>query len=215
MGDSQSQKAGDNSTQVQAAGNVSITVGLSYADFKLALAGERERIVEQVWERAQEMIKEAGVPPGPVPLKTTVPLLQQASLEEDEGLQERWAALLANAASGQRFLSRMPAFINFLRDLSPDDAEVLDALYSAAYQACDEQGYLCDDDLAVFSHLDIYAIQDRVHADVSQVLLGNLRRLGLITSKESDSRPAAYGLTYLGAEFMLACKKPHPRSPIE
>jgi hypothetical protein len=97
VGDSQSQKAGEGSTLIQAGGNVSI--GLSYADVKGIIAGERERIVERVWNRAQEMLEDAGLQPGPVPLKTLVPLLQYASLEDDKSLQERWANLLANAAA--------------------------------------------------------------------------------------------------------------------
>jgi hypothetical protein len=124
----QEQCAGDNSTQVQAAGSVSITVGLSYADVKLAIAEERERIVEQVWARAQEMLRQAGVQPGPVPLKIIVPLLQYASLEQDADLQERWAALLAN--SSHPSYSVQPSFPDILRQLAPADARFLDAIFA-------------------------------------------------------------------------------------
>src|ERR1051326_8621250 len=93
MGASQSQKAGDGVTQAMAGRDVNITqnlIGLSYADVKLMIAEDREHNIEQVWARAQEMLREAGVQPGPVPLKTLVPLLQYASIEEDEYLQAQW-----------------------------------------------------------------------------------------------------------------------------
>lgn len=126
---SQSQKAGEGSTLIQAGGNVQITAGLSYADAKGMIAEERERIVHQVWDRVQEMVRQAGVHPGPMPLKTIVPLLQYCSLEEDQDLQERWAALLANSAHPEQAAHVQPSFPDILRQLSSLDAKFLDAIY--------------------------------------------------------------------------------------
>jgi hypothetical protein len=123
MGDSQSQKAGERSTLIQAGGNV--TIGLSYADVKLMILEEREQIVQHVWERAQEMLREAGIQPGPVPMNTFIPLLQNASLEEDPFLQERWSALLANTSQGRV----LPAFPDILRQLTRTEAIFLDRIY--------------------------------------------------------------------------------------
>jgi hypothetical protein len=142
MGSSQSQKAGDKSTQIQAGGDATVInnhFGLSYADVKLAIAEERERIGQQVWDRAQEMLREAGVQPRPVPLKTIVPLLQCASLEEDGDHQERWAALLANAsATGPAKVHN--SFNEVLRQLSPREARFLDHLYDSAVEGWESSG---------------------------------------------------------------------------
>lgn len=53
----------------------------------------------QLLKRVQEMIAEAGFEPRRVPDNISIPLLNGAALEDDESLQERWAALLANASS--------------------------------------------------------------------------------------------------------------------
>jgi Abortive infection alpha len=127
VGDSQSQKAGEGSTLIQAGGNVSI--GLSYADVKGLIAEERERIVQQVWERAQEMLREAGIEPGPVPMKTLIPLLQYASLEDEGCLQERWAALLANAANPVQDPGKRVIHVSLLKELSAIEVRFLDTLY--------------------------------------------------------------------------------------
>src|SRR5581483_8884885 len=63
----------------------------------------RQRVTTQIKTiiRANEMLRDAGLPPHAVSLKVLVPLLDGASLESDDDptMAERWAALLANAAS--------------------------------------------------------------------------------------------------------------------
>jgi hypothetical protein len=142
MDGSQSQKAGDNSTQMQARRDATVVnnyFGLSYADVKLAIAEERERIVQHVWDLAQKMLREAGAQPRPVPLKIIVALLQCASLEEDGDLQERWAALLANAsATGPAKVHE--SFSEVLRQLSPRESRFLDHLYDLAVKGWESSG---------------------------------------------------------------------------
>jgi hypothetical protein len=209
MGDSQSQKAGDHSTQVQAAGNVSITVGLSYADFKLAMAEERERIVEQVWERAQEMLREAGVQPGPVALKTLIPLLQAASMEEDRFLQDRWAALLANAATLGHCSDIRASFVAILADLSSRDVLLLEACYDFAVTEMASRNKQDVTEVGLghpgtlLRRVAPLAEQDII-PNLSYSSVDNIRRLGLI---DSYSRfKDAYHFTSLGVEFIEACR---------
>lgn len=52
-------------------------------------------------EELKSMCDEAGIEPTKVPLKTLVPLLEGASLEEDDDFQKRWAALPGSLASLQ------------------------------------------------------------------------------------------------------------------
>ena len=62
-----------------------------------------------------------------VKLNTLVPLLEAGSLNEDEGMAERWAALLAHAADpGEEEVP--PSFPAILQQMSPDEARLLDAL---------------------------------------------------------------------------------------
>jgi hypothetical protein len=63
-----------------------------------------------------------------------VPLLEGGSLEEDESMAERWAALLANATDPDA-PDVPPAFPDVLRQLSTDDARLLDHMVSAPAQS--------------------------------------------------------------------------------
>jgi hypothetical protein len=52
--------------------------------------------------------------------------LQGAAIEEEEELHTKWSALLANAASSDKV---HPSYIEILKQLTPDDARLLDRLY--------------------------------------------------------------------------------------
>lgn len=49
-------------------------------------------------EKAEKMVQDAGFNPNVVPLKILFPVLDAASMEEDEDIHTMWAALLANAS---------------------------------------------------------------------------------------------------------------------
>jgi hypothetical protein len=84
----------------------------------------------QILKRATEYAQDAGIDPQTVDLKVLTPLLEQAANEEDEQMADRWAALLANAASADS-TEVSPSFPNVLARLSPMDAKVLDAIHHA------------------------------------------------------------------------------------
>lgn len=119
---------GGASTLIQAGEKVQITMGVSYEELDRRIHARRRGLAQEVLTKAQEMIREALVQPAPVPMKTVVPLLEYASLEEDEYLREKWAAMLANAAvsSGKVHAS----FAEVLRQLTPRGVLFLDALFT-------------------------------------------------------------------------------------
>lgn len=53
----------------------------------------------RLYIRTMEKLKALGVTPQRVPLKLLFPIIENASVEEDDDLQDRWASLLANAAN--------------------------------------------------------------------------------------------------------------------
>jgi len=65
-------------------------------------------------KKAERMVQDAGFTPKAVPIKLLFPLLESASLEENEDLHTMWAALLANAASSDAEVVQ-PGFIAILR----------------------------------------------------------------------------------------------------
>ena len=73
-------------------------------------------------EKTKRILKDAGLNPGPVPTRLLLPILDACSVEDNNDLQERWAALLASA-SQEADLS--PSFIETLKQLTPEEANIL------------------------------------------------------------------------------------------
>src|SRR5688500_11879093 len=59
----------------------------------------RSRNVLLVAARAEQLLNAKGLQAHEVPLRTLLPLLESAANEDDPELQEKWAALLASAAT--------------------------------------------------------------------------------------------------------------------
>jgi len=83
----------------------------------------------KILEKAQKLLDDSGVSPQKVLLKTLVPLLENGSLEEDESLIDKWAALLATAANPNSKVFVQPSFSEILKELSPKEALILDTIY--------------------------------------------------------------------------------------
>lgn len=81
--------------------------------------------------KARDFLDKKGINPQQVPLKVLAPLLENCSLEEEESMQNRWAALLANAADPNFEEEIRPSFTSILKDLSPKDASILDGIFGA------------------------------------------------------------------------------------
>jgi hypothetical protein len=50
--------------------------------------------------KAKKYLEERKIEPKAIPLRTLLPLLEGASLEDDDYLADKWAALISNAAAG-------------------------------------------------------------------------------------------------------------------
>jgi hypothetical protein len=78
--------------------------------------------------KAEQIIEASGLEAHEVPLRVLMPILDGAANEDRTDMQDRWARLLANAAT---MSSEMPAaFPDVLRQLDPVDARVLDHVYN-------------------------------------------------------------------------------------
>lgn len=147
-------------------------------------------------KRVQEICAEADFQPRRLSLKAVLPILEAASLEDDERLSEMWAALLANAAKPVEPVEH-PAFVEVLRQLSSADALALDEFRK---------------DLGTERAAKRKAISDRFAA-------ANLARLGIcdIISRggtisairgETSRKPLWLRLTPFGEIFLEACSRP-------
>lgn len=99
-----------------------------------ALIGEHVRILRlknqlRILRKATKILEAEGLEPKAVNLKTFVPLLEAGALEEDPDMAERWASLLASAANPNGKEIVEPSFVDILKQLSPLQAKILDAIY--------------------------------------------------------------------------------------
>jgi hypothetical protein len=183
----------------------------------------RQRVKVQIrtLTLARQMLETAGLAPGAVPAKQLVPLLELASLEEpeDEEMQARWAALLANAAADGETPDVWPSFPRILSELSPVEAQLLDGL------AAQEDGAQI---LEAFLEVAGLPLTDgRPEQYPYGVYVDNLERLQVIRvlrpdralqalARKVSDRPTMMNnwtyvhLTALGRAFVAACSPPRP-----
>jgi hypothetical protein len=86
--------------------------------------GWRRSNAEAVVAKAKEIHGEAEVVE--VPGRILFPLLDYASVEDDPSLQEKWAALLSNAASAGSANEILPGYLDVLKQLTPIHVRILD-----------------------------------------------------------------------------------------
>jgi hypothetical protein len=102
-----------------------------------ASAERRVEAAKSVIVDAALQVQAAGRNPRPVPARTLMPLLEKASLEEDQGLRRRWVTLLANAAMGPAAV--LPAFVAIVGERSPKEARLLEHIYRHSLESAEHQ----------------------------------------------------------------------------
>lgn len=88
-----------------------------------------KRMVDTIL-KTRQYLKDKGVDPRIVPLKILHPLLESATLEDDENMQGKWASLLANAADPIQSDDIHSSYIEILKQLTPIEAKILDVYYT-------------------------------------------------------------------------------------
>jgi len=91
----------------------------------------------EVMQWSDSMLKKAGIDPRPITRKLFLPMIGSASLEDDETLQGRWAALLANASDAREWVPILLGFSDVLKQLTKKAALFLDGLYEVVERAID------------------------------------------------------------------------------
>jgi Abortive infection alpha len=92
------------------------------------------RLLRQVrlWQRTEEKLKRLGMKPKQVPLKLLGAIIDNASVEDQDDLQDIWANLLTNAADPHGRNTVVPSFPAILKELTSRDVKFLDALFLEA-----------------------------------------------------------------------------------
>jgi Abortive infection alpha len=81
----------------------------------------------RLWNRVRNILTEKGMsgPTRKIPLSIGVPLLENATLEEDDDLQEVWARLLVNNADASSGIELRRAFVSVLAEMTARDVQNL------------------------------------------------------------------------------------------
>lgn len=161
--------------------------------------------------RADEFLKTSGLssPTRAIPLKLAIPLLQGATLEEDDELQDRWAVLLVNAANASCPVEIRRAHVAILEQLSSLEARILDVIYEIPFEQMRHEGVVTMD-LPRSAKVASDPESTRVDPPEEVILaLGNLGRLGCIKVGWTFGGGEHFGKvnpTMLGRSFVDACR---------
>jgi hypothetical protein len=165
----------------------------------------------KLMQKAEKFLKEMGLdkPNKTIQLKFAVPLLQAASLEEDEYLQDMWAKLLVTATTTQSNFEIKRMYIDILENLSSFDAQILEKIYSIPYEKALHKPIITSGlskDIILPEKAPDKA-PDPPDNDIKLSLL-NLDRLNCVSIVKSMGGGQIFGLvnqTLLGKNFIDAC----------
>ena len=116
--------------------------------------------------KAKAFLEAKGIEPGRVLPKVVAPLLEAGSLEEESDMKDRWAALLASAATDPNKVP--PAFPRILSEISSKEALILEWMTDRVHQ---EIGWISNgEEIRNVHHLATWEYE---------LLMGNLIRLNL------------------------------------
>ena len=210
------------------AGPAAEELGLTLKDHARAWRFRRQiRLLEQT----NDMMKRAGLEPTHVPFKLLAPIVHNASLEDDDRPQNKWAALLANNASGKYTETVFP---EILKQLSAADAHLLNMclreILSEPAGRNRPPTHAIEATIKNWRQLLVNRWREPPSFPLSELSLGNLIPLGLVASPhpEWDALPSPnffprpgdsptgsrsakagkYRLSGIGVELVYACADP-------
>lgn len=175
------------------------------------------------WERQVRLMRRAddflhqlsmNGPNRAVPLKLAVPLLQAATLEDDDQLQDRWAMLLVNAGNSNFQFEIRRAYLSILEQINSLEAEILDVIYALPYESMQHDGVLTTD---LPSSARVFGPNEQnAQEPMPEIVLAlsNLARLGCIRAGSTMGGGeyfARINPSRLGLSFVQACQLPTAR----
>ncbi|MFM5679514.1 Abi-alpha family protein [Aeromonas veronii] len=89
----------------------------------------RQKNLSKILPHGLELVKASKLEPQEIPMRTLIPIIECASIEDNEFLAGKWAGLIASAATAQDTTANHPCFPQILSELSPLDAMILDHLW--------------------------------------------------------------------------------------
>ncbi|MDP1536956.1 MAG: Abi-alpha family protein [Burkholderiales bacterium] len=166
----------------------------------------------RLMHRAEELLKLSGLkaPNRPVPIKIAIPIMQGATLEEDDLLQDRWAALLVNAGNASFLGEIRRSYASILEQLTSLDARILDVLYSLPFDQSQHNGIVTAElpDKARIRE-EKEKGETELPSEEIVIALSNLARLGCLRPGMTWGGGESYrkvNPTIAGKAFVMACR---------
>lgn len=159
----------------------------------------------KILNKAQALLSENDSGLKKIPLKILVPMLESASLEEDEALQDKWSSLLANAADSDRELLAPIVYTSILNNLTPNEAIALDYLESKGTVSCNELYQVSG---ISESHLDNLFRLKLIKNDPPEITMEQVAdwEMKILKDVPKVVESNYVTLTFLGNEFVLECR---------
>jgi hypothetical protein len=168
----------------------------------------------RLWDRVRNILTEKGMdgPTRKIPLKIALPLLENATLEEDGDLQEVWARLLVNSGDANSGIELRRAFGSVLAEMTARDVQNLAHIELATkFNAESASTGVWTDELPeralpfVNGHPDRH---DRNPSPEVEISLSNLDRLGcIITTQPLRPGYQLVNLSPFGRALIEACTR--------
>ena len=158
-------------------GPAATEVGSMFGDF---LRGWRFKRVVDLFEDVKEVASRAGLRLKPVAPRLLFPILDSASLEDDEDLNQRWVALLTNAARTDFDDDVLPSFPDILKQLTAQEVQFLDRAYDEVTNG--EKNRYIQKRIQILSGFPFleHPVRKTTLEQISPVMLDNLQRLMLL-----------------------------------
>ncbi len=157
----------------------------------------------KIVKKVKQKSKEYNLDPQQIAPKFLQEFFQQASLEEDEGMQEMWAHLLLNKSSGKDVNI---FYINMLKEIEPYEAQMLNALFGQSQQSIEtifDKNAL----MKAFGVIDSTQLDITIHKFYGFNLLRPRSPSGISMGSESPMLDTinAFRFSEMGLDFCKKC----------
>lgn len=162
--------------------------------------------------RAEQLMSDLGMkgPTRAISIKLAVPLLEAASLEENDDLQDLWARLLVNGADVESEVDLQRVYIDILEQITSLEASILEKVYSLPFDK-DGNSSVAAAELPgsafAVGHVERVHLAKEPRDDV-KLAIANLCRLGCLTIQKTWGGGEVFtsvNQTLLGKRFVEAC----------
>jgi hypothetical protein len=148
------------------------------APFETALSIWDDNLKFRKWTNQVNIIQEAKLimqknglePSNNIPLKFAIPLLEAASLEDDDYLKDLWVNLLVNSSIENNEFTLEKSYINVLEQLTPLEAKILKTIYSnIVYEPYNRMYSICTQNLPESINYTINDTSNGGHEEIKYI----------------------------------------------